>query len=430
METCDDDFSPLKGLEINGGEYFRYTQSGKAKVIQFKGETMMKDSIGVKIVYTIFFIGLIVFGALISIVITMFSIGNFYLPFLIIATAAGCIVFFILTLFNLMKKKPLRISALSYFSLCIVGFVSVLLYESYQDSLLMVEEHEVNLYAYQPFREDTKAVSLEEESTLKLVDNLPSLDGATALYPVYAAFARSVYPEKDYDPYREDMSEVLASKTNYAFNNLINGKVDIIFTAGPSQRQLIQAENRGVELKLTPIGKEAFVFFVNARNPVESLTIEQIQGIYSGKITNWSEVGGNNEPIRAFQRPDDSGSQTALENLMGDIPLMEAPSEDVVGGMGGIINQTANYRNHKNAIGYSFRYYSTEMVKEGEIRHLKIEGVFPDKDTIRNGQYPIAAEFYAITAGTENPHVEALIEWILSEQGQYIIEETGYVPLH
>ncbi|MCD8510519.1 MAG: substrate-binding domain-containing protein [Bacillus sp. (in: Bacteria)] len=390
----------------------------------------MNDSLGIKLLYTFVFVPLIAFGAFITIIITSFSIANSFLIPLILITAVGCILFFIVAVFKLAPKKPLRISAISFFSLCILGFLSVWIYESYQANLVMVEEHEVNLYSYQPFREDTKAVSLEAEATLKLEDNLPVLDGATALYPVYAAFARAVYPEKDYDPYWEGRSEVLASKTNYAYDNLLNGKVDIIFTAGPSQRQLIQAENRGVELDLTPIGREAFVFFVNARNPVESLTIEQIQGIYSGEITNWSEVGGNNETIRAFQRPDDSGSQTALENLMGDIPLMEAPSEDVVGGMGGIINQTANYRNHRNAIGYSFRYFSTEMVEDGEIRHLKVEGVFPDKETIRNGQYPIAAEFYAITAGTENPHVEALIDWILSEQGQYIIEKTGYVPLH
>ncbi|MDQ0255808.1 phosphate transport system substrate-binding protein [Evansella vedderi] len=390
----------------------------------------MNDSIGVKFVYTVFFTGLFLFAGFVAIIYASFTSANRFLIPIIIITALGCILFFILAVFNILSKKPLRISSISFFSICILSFLSIWMYESYQESLVMVEEGEVNLYEYQPFREGTKAVSLEEESTLKIENDLPILDGATALYPVYSAFARAVYPEKDYDPYWEGSSEVLATKTNQAYTNLINGRVDIIFAAGPSNRQLQMAEARGVELELTPIGREAFVFFVNARNPVEGLTIEQIQGIYSGEITNWSEVGGNNEAIRAFQRPDDSGSQTALENLMGDIPLMEAPTEDVVGGMGGIINQTSNYRNHRNAIGYSFRYYSTEMVQNGEIKHLEVEGVFPDKESIRNGQYPIAAEFYVITAGTENPHVEELIEWILSDQGQYIIEKTGYVPIN
>lgn len=69
--------------------------------------------------------------------------------------------------------------------------------------------------------------------------------------------------------------------------------------------------------------------------------------IYSGEITDWSSVGGNAEKIRAFQRPEDSGSQTALLQFMGEVPVMEAPRENIEEGMGGIINQVAEYKNHK-----------------------------------------------------------------------------------
>lgn len=69
------------------------------------------------------------------------------------------------------------------------------------------------------------------------------------------------------------------------------------------------------------------------------------------------------------------------------------------------------------------------MVKNGEIRHLEIEGVQPNKETIRQGLYPFASEFYAITAGSDNPNLDDLLEWILSEQGQALVEETGYVPI-
>ena len=73
-------------------------------------------------------------------------------------------------------------------------------------------------------------------------------------------------------------------------------------------------------------------------------------------------MGGEDEAIRAFQRPADSGSQTTLEKLMGNTPIMEAPTEDVASGMGGIIREVSQYRNYKNAMGFTFRYYSTEMV--------------------------------------------------------------------
>ena len=182
-------------------------------------------------------------------------------------------------------------------------------------------------------------------------------------------------------------------------------------------------------MKLTPIGKEAFVFFVNSKNRVKSLTTDEIKGIYSGEITDWEKVGGKNKAIRAFQRPEDSGSQTALQQFMGNVPIMDPPVEDIASLMGTIIDAVSDYRNYNNAIGYTFRYYSTEMVKDRNIRLLGVNGVKPTVENIKSGEYPITNELYAITAGSDNPHIDEFIEWILSEQGQAIIEKTGYVSI-
>ena len=111
------------------------------------------------------------------------------------------------------------------------------------------------------------------------------------------------------------------------------------------------------------------------------------------------------------------------------MPLMKPPSEDIVTGMGGIINEVSQYRNYKNAIGFTFRYYSTEMVGNDQIKLLEIDGVAPTKENIRADTYPITSELYIVTAGTENPNVKPLIEWVLSEQGQALVEKVGYVPL-
>lgn len=380
-----------------------------------------------RIVGVICLTGLLLFFGFIAVVYTsLMGLVKFYTPFVIIVTV-GLIIISIMLIFRLLDSKKRTIIVISFFSLSVMAVTIYEINQAYHNSFVTIRDAEVDVWEYHPFIKNSKVVELQEASTLKFEEDLPVLDGATALYPVYSAFVKAVYPEKEYDIYK---SEVMCSKTNDAYLKLINGDADIIFAAGPSKRQMKLAEQRGVELKLTPIGREAFVFFVNAKNEVESLTIEEIQGIYSGAITNWQELGGNNETIRAFQRPDDSGSQTALENLMGDIRLMTPPIEDVVAGMGGIIEQTANYRNYKNSIGYSFRYFSTEMVENGEIRHLKINGVFPNKETIASGEYLLSAQFYAITAGSENPNVDAFIEWILSPQGQYLIDKTGYVPLN
>ena len=296
----------------------------------------------------------------------------------------------------------------------------------YKQTLDSVDNVEVDLHAYTPFVSGTSAVKLDVPATLKLEDDLPVIDGATALYPMYAAFAQAVYPEKEYDLYS---SEVMSNMTSIAYEKLIDGSVDIIFVAGPSAKQMEAAKQAGKELKLTPIGKEAFVFFVNAKNPVKSLTLDEIKGIYSGEITNWKEVGGRRKAIRAFQRPEDSGSQTALQKLMGDVTIMDSPKENTIDLMGGIIDQVSAYTNYSNAIGFTFRYYSTEMIHNDKIRLLQVEGIEPIAETIQSGEYPITAELYAVTAGSDNPHLDEFIQWILSDQGQKIIEKTGYVPI-
>ncbi|PYZ97457.1 hypothetical protein CR205_02340 [Alteribacter lacisalsi] len=387
------------------------------------------DQLGTKIGYSFLITLLALFAGVIGTVFaTLVSQHYLFYSYYIPAFVIGFWVILNLGVFRLLKGNVFRVSLLIFSSLAAAVLIGFQIYQGWYDSLEIADGQEVDLYQYKPFQEHTKAVSLDMEASFSLQagDELPVLDGATALYPVYSAFAQAVYPEQDYDLFD---SEVMANQTHRAYASLINGDVDMIFAAGPSDFQLERADEQGVELEFTPIGREAFVFFVNARNPVTNLTIEEIQGIYSGEITDWSEVGGGNEVIRAFQRPPDSGSQTALENLMEGHTLMDAPTDDVVTGMGGIISETANYRNHRNAIGYSFRFFSTVMIENHNIRHLQIEGVPPTPETIRDGTYPIADSFYAVTAGSDNPNIDPFLEWILSEEGQEFIERTGYVPV-
>jgi len=298
-------------------------------------------------IITVIVFGLV--GFIATIIASLTRNAEFYTPFVLTLTT-GLIIIVILAIYGKLKNKAPKISSIVFISLCIVSAVAYEGYQVYLKSLEVVSTQDVDLSEYRPFVENTKVVSLEEVSTFKIEDNLPMLDGATALYPVYAAFVQAVYPEKDYPLYE---SEIVSSQTSYAFDRLLNGEVDMVFMAHPSENQMKNAAQQGIELTLTPIGREAFVFFVHTKNPVEELSIKQIQGIYSGKITNWKEVGGNDEEIRAFQRPEGSGSQSALISVMGDVPLMDPPSEDIVSAMGGIIRETTNYRNKANAFGFS-----------------------------------------------------------------------------
>ena len=166
---------------------------------------------------------------------------------------------------------------------------------------------------------------------------------------------------------------VKCSKTDTAYERLIEGQTDMIFVAEPSKAQVEKIKAKGDEFVLTSIGSEAFVFFTNSKNPVENLTIKQIQDIYSGKITRWQEVGGPWNKILPYQRPENSGSQTVMQNkVMKGITMLEQTKETYAGGMGDIISQVASYKNAKNALGYSFMYYSSEMIKNNHILRLMV----------------------------------------------------------
>lgn len=380
------------------------------------------------------------FGFIVLFFVAFTGKDPFYQMLVVIGAVIICL-FILIQIWGLFKPKIRWIALGAAFAAVLLSVAAFEINKAYDNRFEEINEQGVDLSLYAPFRGDTLAASLNEPSTLKIADNPPRIDGATALYPLYSAFARAVYPEAA-DPWDVDDKDaggvtsakevdgiVACTNTRGAYSRLIDGAADIIFVAGPSEEQLQMAKDANVELRFTPIGREAFVFFVNAKNPVDALSTKDIQGIYSGKIKNWKELGGKSSGIRAFQRPENSGSQTALIKFMGDIPLMTPPKKDVAGGMGEIVESVSSYRNYDNAIGYSFLFFATEMVNYNKIKLLALNGVAPTRENVANETYPYAAEFYAVTAGTKNPSAEKFIEWILSDQGQYLVDKTGYTPL-
>ena len=284
----------------------------------------------------------------------------------------------------------------------------------------------INTQEYLPFKWPSKIVKMNDASfKLKRKDDLPILDGATAAFPVYSAFIHATYPRSTelYDGVFE------YNNTVGGYRELAKKNTDLFLGAYPSKEQLMYAEACGTTFEFTQIGTEAFVFFVHKDNPIDSLTVEQIKGIYSGQITNWKEVGGADEAILPFQRDPGSGSQSMLLRFMGDTPVMEAETVEVQG-MGAIIEEVADYQSRSGSIGFSFRFYVEGIIKNPDIKMIAIDGVAPNVENIKNGTYPVVAPVYAVTwAGNDNPNVKKLLDWILSEEGQYIIEETGYVGL-
>ena len=292
----------------------------------------------------------------------------------------------------------------------------------------------LNITEYAPFEGKKNAAGAVRENVgFDAAHALPRLDGATALFPVYAAFAQAVYPKDTrYTPYSQtDSADSLltCSKTDCAYERLIYGNTDVIFCAQPSDEELQMAKEAGVELELTPIGYEAFVFIVPREEPVTGLTTQNIRDIYRGAVTDWVELGIEGlGKIVAYQRPENSGSQTALEEIMGDLPLMDAPHY-VVNDMVGIVDNV-EYRNLPGAIGYSFRYFVSGMM-ESDVRMLAIDGIEPALENIRNGSYPFISTLYAVTRrGEANPNVQTLLSWLTGDTAQRLLEASGYVGLN
>ena len=295
----------------------------------------------------------------------------------------------------------------------------------YNKSITVNTSPNIDIHEYLPFDEDSKIVKTDSK-TLKLTENLPRIDGAAALFPVYSAFVNAVYPNttKLHDGIFE------YNNTPDGYRLLAEKETDIFIGVYPSDEQKAYAEENQTTFEYTPIGTEAFVFFVHKDNPITNLTTGQIKDIYSGKITNWKDVGGKNEKIAAFQRNEGSGSQSMLKRFMGDTPITDAPTEMVNDLMAGIIEQVADYKSKTNSIGFSFRYYVEGIIKNPDIKMISIDGIAPTSENIRNGSYPILTPIYAVTyKENQNSNVDKLLEWILSDEGQYIINETGYVGI-
>lgn len=286
----------------------------------------------------------------------------------------------------------------------------------------------IDTWAWRPDKLNNQLTPLRGKPQIQFTQNWPRLDGATAAYPIYASafYALSVIPE---DFHTREYLE--SSRTPDAYNRIVKGDADIIFVAQPSGGQKKRAEESGVTLLYTPFAREAFVFIVNADNPVNSLTEQQVRDIFSGAITNWRTVGGNDQEIQTWQRPEDSGSQTVMQSqVMKNVRMISPQETEVASMMEGMIKVVAEYRNTNNAIGYTFRYYATQMNADKNIKLLAINGIAPTAENIRNGKYPYIVDAFMVTRENTTSETQKLLEWFLTPQGQSLVEDVGYVPMY
>ena len=260
--------------------------------------------------------------------------------------------------------------------------------------------------------------------------NFPRMDGSTSTAPLAEAAACVLLGEP-----RADVAELAVfNRTTQSFRNLADGMCDILIVAEPSPDVFEELAAQGFEIEITPIATDALVFVVNASNPVENLTLEQIQGIYTGRIKNWSEVGGDDIEIVPFQRNAEAGSQVLMEKLVMNGKSMAAPPTQTIEtmmGMGELIEAIKGFDGSSNAIGYTVFYYAEDMRMAEGLKILAVGGVRPGDETIRNGYYPFLNPYYAVIGASEpeNSPARVMYEWLLSKEGQALVKNEGYVSV-
>jgi len=188
----------------------------------------------------------------------------------------------VIPLLWLKKKKAYLISYISYLLCFVILLGTQFGMKTYNESITIDVAPDIDTYEYMPFEENSKIVKLKSKKLSfreTPVYELPVIDGATAAFPVYSAFVNAVYPETTelYDGVFE------FNNTRDGYRKLAKKKTDIFIGAKPSDKQIKKAKKHNTTFKYTQIGYEAFVFFVHKDNPIKSLTVEQIKGIYWAK---------------------------------------------------------------------------------------------------------------------------------------------------
>jgi hypothetical protein len=227
------------------------------------------------------------------------------------------------------------------------------------------------------------------------LENYPVVDGSTATIPLAIGLIKAITGCSA----AQAEESIAFNTTDKSYQAMAAGKSELLLVYAPAQPTIDQLDVFH-KMDMREIGLDALVFIVNKDNPVDSLTSEQIRGIYSGEITNWSEVGGKDIGIVPFQRPELSGSQTLMLNLM-----------------------------MQDAIGYSVYYYAQNMYTNPGLKFVAVDGVLPSNATINTKNYGLTNPFYGVIPLKPTPEAKAILDWLLTSEGQKLLEDCGYVPI-
>jgi phosphate transport system substrate-binding protein len=200
---------------------------------------------------------------------------------------------------------------------------------------------------------------------------------------------------------------------------LINGTTDIATASRAMKAEEKSKLPAGAAAVETTVARDGVAIYVNGANPIESLTVEQLRGIYLGDLTNWKQVGGKDAPIVLYSRENSSGTYVFVKEhvLKGEDFAAQAQT---LPGTAAVVNAVSK---EKNGIGYGGGAYARG------VKELKVEGIAPTKEAVLSGKYPLSRPLFLYTKGAPAGEIKEFIDFCLSAAGQKIVSEVGYFPV-
>ena len=209
---------------------------------------------------------------------------------------------------------------------------------------------------------------------------------------------------------------------------LIDGTTDIANASrAMKESEVAKAKEKGVDPFETVVAWDCIVPIVHPENTVKNLTLEQLKGLYTGAVTNWKELGGADAPVVVVGRDSSSGTYGTWQEMVvekgdgKDQKSRVTPKAQVAASSGAMLSMVAG---NKYAIGYDGVGYVNETVKA-----LEVEGIGASAENAKNGKYPLSRELYMYTNGSPKGAAKRYIDYLLSPDGQKIVDETGFISI-
>lgn len=241
------------------------------------------------------------------------------------------------------------------------------------------------------------------------------------------------WAEKYMEENRQGFMAVTGGGSGTGLSSLISGTCDIAMSSrNIKEKEILLAKQKGINPYETKVALDGLAVVVNPKNPVSKLTVEQLAGIFTGRVTNWKEVGGNDQKIVILSREVNSGTHVYFKEHVlrkGNPNGKEefAPSALLLPSSQAIADEVAN---NPSAIGYyGMGYISAKQKPVAVAKDEKSDYVAPVIENVLNGKYPISRPLFLYTNGLPQGLVKKFIDFCLSKEGQEIVLKTDFVPI-